>query len=142
MPENLEKIVSEEFKDIEQEKIPATIAVSEDIKEYDNHKVALSFETYNQGCCEISKIEKQDAKKLTSELRKMTSTQRKHFLSQCTSGIACKPIKESGNYAPLFTGLQRDVELLEIDYTATGRIFGFLVKNIFNVVAIKVKHIH
>jgi hypothetical protein len=142
MPENLEKIVSEEVKEtIEGEKIPATMAISSELKEYDSYKVVLSFEQYNQNCCEISQIQKPEAKKLTSELKRMTGTLRKHFLHQDASGIACKPVEDGGNYESLFTGLQRDVELLEVDYTSTGRIFGYLTKNIFNVVAIKIKHI-
>jgi len=142
MEENLKKIVSEGVKEtIGGEKIPATVAISPELKEYDNYKVVLSFEPYNQNCCEIYQIQKPDAKKLTSELKKMTTTLRKHFLHQSTSAIACKQIKEGGNYAPLFTELQRDIELLEVDYTKAGRIFGYFTKHIFNVVAIKVKHI-
>ncbi len=141
MPENLEKIVSEEIKEtIEGERLPATMAISSELKEYDNYNVVLSFEMYNQNRCEIYHLQKLDAKRLTSELKKMTSTLRKHFLHQGTSGIACKPVEDGGNYESLFTVLQKDVELLEIDYTSTGRIFGYFTKNIFNIVAIKVKH--
>jgi hypothetical protein len=141
MVENLEKLVNSEIEELKREEISPEVAVSSVLKDYDNNKIVLSFEPYNQGCCEIALIQKQDAKRLTSELRKMTKTLRKHFLCQSSSGIACKPIKESGNYACLFTGLEQDIELLEVDYTGTGRIFGYLTRNIFNVVAIKIKHI-
>jgi|SRR3989338_277403 len=141
MVEDLEKLVNSEFEELEKGRISPELAVSPTLKDYDNDKVVLSFEPYNQNCCEIFSLQKPDAKKLTGELKKITRTLKKHFLSQSSSGVACKPIKGSGNYAPLFNGLQKDVELLEVDYTGTGRIFGYLTRNIFNVVAIKVKHI-
>lgn len=141
MPESLEKLVKSELRELDKEKIPATVAISSILKDYENDKVFLSFEPYNQNCCEIYLIDKKDAKKLTDRLKKITTTPRKHFLYQDASGIACKPIKDSGNYKSLFNGLQKDIELLEVDYTGAGRIFGYLTKNIFNIVAIKVRHI-
>ncbi len=141
MEENLQKIVSKEVKKIQESRIPITAPISESIEEYDNYKIVLSFIPYKQNCCELAKLQRPEAKKLTSELKKITKTLKKHFRHQDVSGIACKPIEDGGNYSPLFVGLGKDIELLEIDYTKAGRVFGYITKNIFNVVAIKTKHI-
>jgi len=140
MPEKLKRI-DERVAEFEQGIIPSRVALSTKIEDYQESKVVLSFERYNQKQCEIAKLQNKDSKKLTNELKKMSETFLKHFRSQDVSRIACKPIHCSRNYAPIFNGLSKDVELLEIDYTGSGRIFGYLLRNIFNVVVIKVKHL-
>ena len=121
-------------------KIPSTVAVSENVKDFENKKVVFSFEDYNQNQCEIANLDKKDAKKLTTELKKASLVLAKHIRHQQSSGIACKPISNSGNYGALFGALSPDIEILEIDYSGAGRIFGYLVHNIFSVVAINKKH--
>ncbi|MBI3572479.1 hypothetical protein HY091_03040 [Candidatus Kaiserbacteria bacterium] len=121
---------------------PKTVAVSATIRDYDNEKVVLSFEPYKQGHCRIHKLQKTEVKHLTSELKKMSSTLTKHFRHQSVSRIACKPVHRSGEYATLFDGLSQDIdEILEVDYTGAGRVFGFLFQNTFNVVAVAKEHL-
>jgi hypothetical protein len=132
LPANISKI--------EEGRIPQAVAVSNLVKDFENKKVTFSFEPYNNNQCEIANIDKKEAKKLTGELKKMSLTLQKHFRHQTASGIACKAIHNSGNYSVLFTDVPPDVELLEVDYSGPGRIFGYLVHNIFNVVAIGKKH--
>ncbi len=120
--------------------ISPTVAISDSLKDYENKRVVFSFEIYNSSQCEIAKIDKVEAKKLTRELKKISSTSTKHFRHQNVSGIACKPVYNSGNYSVLFTNIPEDIELLEVDYSGTGRIFGYIVTNIFNVVAIGRDH--
>ena len=133
MPENLKRI-DESVAGLKQGAIPSRVALSEEIEDYQRSKVVLSFEYYNQRQCEIAKLQNKDSKKLTSEMRKMSETFLKHFRNQDVSRIACKPIYCSGNYTPFFNRLSKDVELLEIDYTNYGRIFGYLSRNIWNLV--------
>jgi len=140
MPENFKRI-DEDVAKFEKGIIPPRVALSEEIKDYQEYKIVLSFEFYNQNRCEIDKLQKSSAKKLTSELKKVSETAVKHLKSQNVSRIACKSVFRSGNYSSLFSDLSKDIELLEIDYTKSGRIFGYLLKNIFNVVAIKVRHL-
>lgn len=122
--------------------IPAGAAVSPAVRDYDNQKVVLSFEAYKQNQCRIFKLDKGEAKHLTTELRKISTTLTKHFRHQHSSAIACKPVYRSGEYGVLFDGLPPDVdEILEIDYTRAGRIFGFLLMNTFNVVAVAKEHL-
>ncbi len=122
--------------------IPKTAAISETIRDYANEKVVLSFEQYKQGYCRIHKLQKPEVKHLTSELKKMSSTLTKHFRHQHISRIACKPVHRSGEYVTLFDGLSPDIdEILEVDYTSAGRVFGFLFQNTFNVVAVAKEHL-
>lgn len=120
--------------------IPESVAVSDNIVDYENEKVVFSFVVYNSNQCGIGSIDKQEAKKLTKELKRISSTVTKHFRHQDTSGIACRPVSNSGNYAVLFTEVPEDTELLEVDYSGPGRVFGFITNNIFNIVAIGKEH--
>lgn len=121
-------------------KINPTVAISEALKDYENKRIVFSFEIYNNTQCELSKLDNVEVKKLTKELKKISTTLTKHFRHQSTSGIACKPIYNSGNYSVLFDGVQEDIEMLEVDYSGAGRVFGYVVNNIFNIVAISKKH--
>jgi hypothetical protein len=142
MPTNSNLRIPKNIADIDNEglDIPSIVAVSESIKDYENEKVVFSFESYNNSRCQIDKLAKPESKKLTKELKKISSVLIKHFISQDSSGIACKPVQNSGNYSVLFNDIPEDTELLEIDYTGAGRIFGYLSKNIFNIIAINKIH--
>ncbi len=134
LPSDVAKLI------VEQERISPTVAVSDALKDYENKRVVFSFEIYNNNQCEIAKLDKTEAKKLTKELKKISTTLTKHFGHQSTSGIACKPISNSGNYSVLFDGIPEDTEMLEVDYSGAGRVFGYVVNNIFNIVAIGKNH--
>jgi len=140
MPENSEKI-SEEVAVLDSGPIPQAAAVSPAIRDYDNQKVVLSFWAYKQNQCQLHKLDKSEAKHLTSELKKISSALTKHFKHQQSSRIACKPVNKNSEYAILFNNLPPDADLLEVDYTGAGRIFGFLVQNVFNVVTIAKEHL-
>ncbi len=124
----------------ERDIISPTVAISDALKDYENRRVVFSFEIYNNNQCEIYKLDNIEAKKLTKELKKISKIPTKHFRHQHISCIACKPISNSGNYSVLFDGIQEDIEMLEVDYSGAGRIFGYVVNNIFNIVAIGKKH--
>ena len=121
--------------------IPPAVAVSEQIPEYESDKIVFSFVPYKQSQCEIYKLEKTEAKKLTERLRRINQTLTKNILCQQISGIPCKSVGRGGSYVSLFEDLPPDVQLLEVDYTGTGRIFGYLSDNIFNIVSIKRDHL-
>ncbi len=128
------------YLDIEHDKISPKVAVSDSIRDYDNEMVTFSFEPYNNNQCRLGKLDTKEAKKITKELKKISLTQTKHFKHQSSSSIACKPIYNSGNYSVLFTGVPKDAEVLEVDYSGAGRIFGFLVESVFNIIAIGKEH--
>ncbi len=125
---------------VEEDKISATVAVSKTLEDYENQKVVFSFVVYNNNQSEIASLDKKEAKKLTKELKKISLTLTKHLRHQHASGIACKPVSNSGSYSSLFTDIPEDIELLEVDYSSAGRVFGYMVSNIFNVVAVAKKH--
>jgi len=125
----------------EAQRLPPEIALSDKIPDYENQKIVFTFLQYKHNQCEITDLEKTEAKRLTEELKKVNKTITKNLLFPQTSGIGCKPVYKSGHYATLFNELPDDAQLLEIDYTKTGRIFGYLVKNIFNIVVIKRRHL-
>ena len=122
-------------------KISSSVATSDEIIDYENKRVSFSFEAYSKSQCRIASIDKKEAKKLTKELKKISLTLTKHFRNQDASGIACKPVYNTGNYVGLFTNIPEDAELLEIDYSGPGRVFGYLINNIFNIVAIGKEHL-
>jgi len=136
-----EKITEIEKIEGDNKKLSPGVAVSEAVTDYENKSVVFNFGKYNQSQCEIHKLEKREAKKLTRELAKINRTKTKHLLCQDKSGIACKQIYNSGDYTLLFQNLPKDVKLLQIDYSDSGRIFGYLSESIFNLVAIKKKHL-
>ncbi len=142
MQENSSQKLSSDVAELTtgQEKISPIVAISDALKDYENKRVVFSFEIYNCNQCEIAKLDKTEAKKLTKELKKISSTLTKHFRHQDTSCIACKPIHNSGSYSVLFDGIPEDTDMLEVDYSGAGRVFGYIVNNIFNIVAIGKKH--
>lgn len=140
MQENSSQKLPAEVTDLDGGKISPVVAVSSSLEDYENKTVNFSFAVYNSNQCRIGSIDKTEAKKLTKELKKISLTLTKHFLHQSTSGVACKPVHNSGNYAALFTDVPEDTDLLEVDYSGAGRVFGYLVKNIFNIVAIGKEH--
>ncbi len=143
MPPNSEpKKLDDTVATLDTGPIPPTVAVSSAVRDYDNQKVVLSFEPYKQNQCRIHKLQKTEVKHLTNELKKISATLTKHFRNQQVSRIACKPVHRSGEYGVLFDNLPQDVdEILEVDYTGAGRIFGFLLQNTFNVVVVAKEHL-
>lgn len=142
MQENSNQKLPNSVANLETEKsnISPIVAVSDALKDYENKRVVFSFEVYNNNQCRIGSIDKTEAKKLTKEFKKISATLTKHFRHQSTSGIACKPVYNSGNYAVLFNEVPEDIELLEVDYSGAGRVFGYMVNNIFSIVAIGKEH--
>ena len=113
--------------------IPRKAAISSDIRDFEQKRIVFTFKYYNHAQCEIHGLEKQDAKKLIMEFRKVNDVSVSNFQSN-RAGIKCKKVFKSGNYVPLFNNLPVDVDaLFEINYTDTGRIFGYLAENIFNI---------
>lgn len=132
--------INDSIAKLEEETIPVSVAVSKDLEDYENKKVVFSFESYNQNQCELARLDKKDAKRLTSELKKMSTVLAKHLRQQQVSRVACKSINNSRNYSSLFNNLPPDIEILQIDYTSAGRIFGYIIHNIFSIVAVNRVH--
>lgn len=117
------------------------VAISKDIPESSDKKVVFTFIQYNHSQCEIADFQKKEPKKLTQKLGEVNKIIAKQLLFSKGAGISCKPVSKSGQYECLFESLPPDVNLLEINYTDTGRIFGYLIDNVFNIIVIKRKHL-
>ena len=122
--------------------ISPAVAINENIPDSGDlllNKIVLTFKDYKDGECEMHKLsDKKDAKSLMSKLKRLSSIYLKELPS--TRMIKDK-IENSGNYSCLYRDLPPDVEIQEIEYGKTGRIFGYMVERYFCVVAIKVKHV-
>ncbi|GEM_PF-3195631 len=87
---------------------------------------------------QISEIQKEAAKSLIHKLFEINTSTKS---SAQQSGLIRDKVANNGEYAFLYRGLSPDVEILEIQYSGTGRIFGFFTEATFNVVCIKTAHI-
>ena len=105
-------------------------------EEYEDQKIVFGFEKYNQSECEVYSMDKKDVKSLTAKLIEISKTSIKNFRQ---SGF-CSAIKNEGNYTSLFTSMPKGARVVEVKYSGAGRIFGYMVRNIFSVVAICKKH--
>lgn len=129
MPESSNQL-NEQIARLNKDTIPQGVAISKDIIDFENKSIVFSFKDYKQTQCEIVKLQKQEVKKLTKILAKISNTPQKDLLNETKSGLDCKPAEKNGNYSVFYEGLSEDVEIIyEIDYKDTGRIFGYLVGN-------------
>jgi hypothetical protein len=116
------------------------VAVKNDLRDYENKKVLFTFKEYIHSQCEIHNLQKQESKNLTETLKKINHTEARDLRQGQVSGITCKSIINAGDYASLFSGLTKDIDLLEIYYSGTGRIIGYLTENIFYITSVLKKH--
>ena len=120
----------------EQPFVPARVAVSESLPDWEQELLVFGFRDYNQKECEIHNFEKKDAKNFTSKL----STISQVTVLQFRQTYVRDTVHNSGNYKSLFDNLPDLTQLLEVEFTASGRVFGFIEQNRFQVVAICKKH--
>lgn len=92
----------------------------------DGNNYQLIFSEYNHNQCELRLLDKKSAKKLIEKLSEIT---RYNKNSIAGSNIIRDDINNSGVYKPLFSGLQEDIEMKEIEFANNGRIFCYLVNN-------------
>jgi hypothetical protein len=138
MKENLETL--KKISRLEKKELSPKVAISDELIDYKDKEITLSFKGYKHNKCQIGKIQTTEAKKLTKMLERISETKTKHLLSREESGIYCGSVKNSGKYTDIYKGIPNDVEVLEIHYDNGGRIFGFLVHNIFKIILILKKH--
>ena len=118
-------------------RVPPQTAELSDPVNPEGEKVVFSFEMYNNSECEIADLTKPDARKLTGKLQEISSATIADFNRSYVRGSISPSDKR---YKLLFNTLPNDSRLLEAKFSKPGRIFGYLVRNIFSVVAICIKH--
>lgn len=116
------------------------VAISRELKDWENKKIVFTFLNYEPNKCEIYKLQSPEAKKLTETLRLVNKTSTKHIKDRTKSGFDCTSVGNNQNYSVYFDNIPKDAELLEIHYTKPGRVFGYLSENIFNITVVKKVH--
>lgn len=125
--------------------IPVEVAIKPQIDELlekyiEEESLRLIFASYNHSQCRIPDISKpSQAKALVRKLSLITEYTTKTFAS---SRLIRDNINNSGPYKPLFDEVPPDTELKEIDFAGTGRIYFYLFRNLFCVVAIQMRHLN
>ena len=115
-------------------RIVASVTEVEDVGE---KKVVFSFSRYNIGQCEIHNLDKTESKQLLDKLREISNMTVMQFNRSYIRDV----VKRGGDYAGLFDTVPEDSgTLLEIKYSKTGRMFGYLVQHVFGVVAVCKRH--
>lgn len=124
---------------IHQGKIPSSVTEIYDQRDPETQLYRISFKYYNDDECQISILEKNNARRMLLDLRlvgKCTSLRNLH-----DNNIGVIPISNSGAYKSLFNRLSPDVEIKEHIIQATARMFYFVESSIFNIVAVRNSHI-
>lgn len=123
---------------IKQGRIPSSVTVIHNQHDPETQLFRILFKNYNDSECQISVLEKNNARRMLGDLR---------VIGKCTSirnlrenNIGIEPVHNTGAYKSLFNHLSPDIEMKEHIIQATARIFYFVDGNSFNVVAIKNTH--
>ena len=120
-----------------QQRIPGSVALINDPKDYETLQYHLSFEFYKEKLCEIDLLEKNGAKRALHNIKTIGLSNRK---SLGQNGIDSFPIENSGEYSSLYNKLPPDADLKEHKIQGTARIFYFTVNRLFHIVCIKNSH--
>lgn len=98
----------------------------------------ISYKYYNTNFCEIDNLHVSCARKCLIKLKLIGQSNRKTLYN---NNIRPKPVHNSGNYKTLFSKLDDDVDLFEIQLGDASRLFYFTVGHLFHIVSIKNSHI-
>lgn len=111
--------------------IPAAVATQPNIPEINNYQSAdnyrLIFDVYNHNVCEIDKLNSSLAKAYINKLAMLAKFSPRTLPS---STLVRDKIENNGKYKDLFSGLNEDIDLVEVKYAATGRIVCFFLNEI------------
>lgn len=121
-----------------EEKIPDAITIpTGDDPEGKNISIHLKQKSLEHR--QIDEIQKEAAKSLIRKFSEINATTKSHAQQ---SGLIRDKVGNSGKYAFLYKNLSPEVEILEVQYSGNGRIFGFFTQEIFNVVCIRTDHVN
>lgn len=132
--------------------IPASVAQSPQLPDsltfLTGSNYQLIFKRYNHQEDELAQLDGSMAKALINKLSMITEFD-SNTIKQ--SNLIRDKVEHSGAYASLYDGLEPDVELVEIKFGETGRIFCYLVDNRSHqdgknsnyccIIAIKTRHL-
>lgn len=122
--------------------IPSYLATNAAIDDWQEHRsienFRLIFASYNSNQCEIHLLNRENRVKPLIEMFKKITTLNPSNIG--SSGIVRDNVKNDGHYKPLFKTVPGDVELKEVSFAGTGRLYFYLFKNYFCVVSVQANH--
>jgi hypothetical protein len=98
----------------------------------------FSFVHYKPNLCGLAKLDSVSAKQLIRKLKVINDTKINQLAS---SRIIRDNIVNADDYGKLYDGLSPDVEIKEVEFSYSGRIFAYFVDRYVCVVAIDPEHI-
>lgn len=110
--------------------LPASVAQENSLPDtlnfLDGSNYQLIFERYNHGQSGLHDLDSAAAKAMITKLSMITK-----FNSKTIGGshLIRDSVINAGSYAPLYEGLEDDIDLKEIQFAGTGRIFCYFVNN-------------
>lgn len=116
--------------------IPESAALNSTISEFED-KIVVTFEHYKSNACELEKLQRTTARKLSNQLKKLTSITKRELPE---SRLIRDSIVRTKNSEFLYKGLSPDVEVKEIAFGEKERLFGYMVDRYFCIIAVTVTH--
>ncbi len=108
--------------------IPSSVATEPSLPDtlsyLDGNNYQLIFERYNHKECELPSLDEKGVKALIGKFNEVTRVNNRTIAG--TSLLKHK-IKNGGDYASLFKGLEDDIELYEVKYAGEGRIMCYFI---------------
>jgi len=123
------------------EQIKSQVALFDERPDYDDkmrENFLFSFIHYKTKECEICKLDDKVAKRLIDKLKEINKTT-KTKLSQ--TNLIRDKVEKLGPYKSPYNNLSPDIEIVEIQFSGTGRIFAHFIERYFCIVAIKREHV-
>lgn len=116
--------------------LPKETEGTDQIEEKD---IVVTFQNYKQNHCQLGQLNNNLAKKLTDNLKKLTNTKS----SKVRAELDIRSVRKDNEYKRLYDGLSNQIDLEEIIYDSTGRVFGYFGQNYFSIIAITtVRHLN
>lgn len=132
--------------------IPSSVAQSPKLPDtlsfLDGLNYQLIFKRYKHNQCELSSLVPQTARALLNKFSAITEFNNKTIRN---TNLIRDKVNNTGVYAPLYDRLEDDIELVEIKFAETGRIFCYFVddhphgddrvSNYCCIIAVKTRHL-
>lgn len=120
---------------ISEKKFPESVANLLKENEPETKDIAISFNYLNHNECFFDQFNKSITEALVRKMKDITDCNSKNKLS-----VIRDKINNAGKYKSLFNGLSPDIDLFELYFSESSRLFFFFVSNKCNIVSIENRH--
>lgn len=108
--------------------IPPSVAAEPSLPDtlsyLDGNNYQLIFERYNHKECELPSLDEKGVRALIGKFNEVTRVNNSTIAG---TNLLRHKIKNEGDYASLFNGLEDDIELYEVQYAGEGRIMCYFI---------------